>query len=840
MVDFRKRVPIIAAAIKTNPVEIYETLDRASDKNALRPAQFSALKDWWESHQYKKDVILKLHTGQGKTLVGLLILQSKLNQNKGPALYLCPTQNLVNQTCDQAKQFGFKFCTVNADKTIPNDFLESKSILITSVQKLFNGLTKFGINNRSEVAGCIVLDDSHACIDAIQGAFTITIKNNEDGYEDILQIFENELEKQGLGTLMDIKNENHDAFLLIPYWAWQEKVYEITNLLSGLQDNVNIKFAYRLIKDSISECQCVISGSHIEISPYINPIEQFGTFSKAGHRVLMSATTNDDSFFIKGLGLDKSAILNPLFYPKEKWSGEKMILIPSLIDESLDRKKIVEEFSIKSKNREYGVIALTPSFAQSEIWKELGAKVSKSDSIDEDITNLKNGDFDNCNVLVNRYDGIDLPDNSCRVLIIDSKPYAQNLSDRYQEYCRTDSEAILIKIAQKIEQGLGRGVRGERDYCVIILTGSELVSAIRSKKTRKFFSSQTQTQIDIGLEIAEIAKDELNPKANKIEVVKGLIKQCLKRDEGWKLFYVDKMNSAPIFEREKRVLNVLQLEKDAEVLYLSGEYDKATEITQKLMDDFVIENSEKGWYLQEIARYLYPKSKTESNKKQITAHKLNKMLLKPREGMSVEKINFISQNRIENIIKWIKQFDNLEQLAIQLDEVLNNLQFGVKAEKFEKSLNELGLILGFSTEQPDRERGAGPDNLWCIRENDYILFECKNEVRESRTEINKNEIGQFNNSCAWFEREYAFNYKPIMIVQTKYASASAGFSNNNVEVMLRAGLSKLIHNVKAFFKEFNDLDLSDLSSEKIQSFIDHHLLNTNDLKTKYSEKPIQK
>ncbi len=51
----------------------------------------------------------------------------------------------------------------------------------------------------------------------------------------------------------------------------------------------------------------------------------------------MSATTLDDSFFIKGLGIDKAAIQNPLIYEKESWSGEKMLLLPSLIDESLDR-----------------------------------------------------------------------------------------------------------------------------------------------------------------------------------------------------------------------------------------------------------------------------------------------------------------------------------------------------------------------------------------------------------------------------------------------------------------------------------------------------------------------
>ncbi len=839
MVDFRKRVSTTATAVKTNPIEIYDTLDRASDKNALRPAQLSVLSEWWEVFQNQKDVILKLHTGQGKTLLGLLILQSKLNQKKGPVLYLCPTQNLVNQTCEQAKQFGFNYCTVNTDRTIPNDFYDSKSILITSVQKLFNGLTKFGINHQSEIAGGIVLDDSHACIDAIQNAFTIIIKKDDEGYEEILSIFENELEKQGLGTFMDIKNHNHDSFLNVPYWAWQDKVYEVTNLLSSLQDNLNIKFAWQLIKDSLNDCQCIVSGSHIEISPYTNPIEQFGTFAKANHRVLMSATTNDDSFFIKELGLSKSSILKPLLYTKEKWSGEKMILIPTLIDESLDRNEIIKEFSKIELNREYGVIALVPSFAQSEIWRDNGAHVSKSESIDENISNLKAGNFDNCHVLVNRYDGIDLPDNTCRVLIIDSKPYAQNLSDRYQEYCRIDSEAILVKIAQKIEQGLGRGVRGERDYCVIILTGSELVSSIRSKKTRAFFSSQTQTQIDIGLEIAEITKEESNPNANSISVINGLIKQCLKRDEGWKLFYNDKMNNSLITERERRVLNVLELEKKAEEKHLSGEHRDAADIIQKLIDECVTEKSEKGWYNQEIARYLYPISKVESNKKQIIAHKLNKLLLKPREGMSVEKINFVSQNRIENIKKWILQFDNYEQLTIQLDEILNNLQFGVKAGKFENALNELGIILGFATEQPDKERGVGPDNLWCIRENDYILFECKNQVKSERKEINKTEIGQMNNSCAWFERIYDLNYIPIMIVPTRRASASGGFSNSDITIMRKTNLTKLTNNVKSFFKEFMELDISDLSNSEIQKFIDNHKLSAANLKEEYSQKVMQ-
>ena len=36
-------------------------------------------------------------------------------------------------------------------------------------------------------------------------------------------------------------------------------------------------------------------------------------------------------------------------------------------------------------------------------------------------------------MLTNRYDGIDLPDNTCRILIVDSLPFFTNMADKYEE-----------------------------------------------------------------------------------------------------------------------------------------------------------------------------------------------------------------------------------------------------------------------------------------------------------------------------------------------------------------------------------------------------------------------
>ncbi|NES73179.1 MAG: DEAD/DEAH box helicase, partial [Okeania sp. SIO2D1] len=193
--------------------------------------------------------------------------------------------------------------------------------------------------------------------------------------------------------------------------------------------------------------QCFISGKELEISTILTPISKFGTFSKAEHRILMSATTQNDSFFVKGLGLNIEAVKNPLIDKNERWSGEKMILIPWLIHEELKEIYIINKFAEKNVNRRVGCVVITSSFKKAEAYKKLGSIVVKSDNIFKEIEKLKSGDYSNTIVFANRYDGIDLPDNSCRVLIIDSMPYSSSLTERYEEKCRSNSDFLNIKTA---------------------------------------------------------------------------------------------------------------------------------------------------------------------------------------------------------------------------------------------------------------------------------------------------------------------------------------------------------------------------------------------------------
>src|SRR5256885_12604452 len=97
MVDFNKLLSDDSSPAPINPSDIFHSLPRADTKyDYLRDVQGEVLKAW-HARRNETDVVVKMNTGSGKTLVGLLMLQSLLNEGIGPALYLCPTKQLVEQ-----------------------------------------------------------------------------------------------------------------------------------------------------------------------------------------------------------------------------------------------------------------------------------------------------------------------------------------------------------------------------------------------------------------------------------------------------------------------------------------------------------------------------------------------------------------------------------------------------------------------------------------------------------------------------------------------------------------------------------------------------------------------
>lgn len=829
MIDFSKRIKSGAQTAKIDPIEIYNTLDRASVTGPLRPVQQNVLSNWHQNFRNNKDLILKLHTGAGKTLIGLLMAMSYLNNNEGPAIFICPNIYLMQQACADAQKFGVPFCIVRKDNEIPNEFVQGKSVLITYVQKVFNGLSIFGTGNRSSQVGCIILDDSHACIDSMIGSCTIRITNDSPAYTQIFELIRSDLKDQGNGTLQDLANGRANTMMPIPYWCWQSKIDEITTTISQYSEDINIKFAWPIIKDQLVDCQAYISNSKIEISPICMPIQQYGIFNNAKHRILMSATTQEDTFFIKGLGLSIDAVASPLTDESYRWSGEKMILIPDSICQSMNGDELLK--MIISNPHDFGIAVLTPSFEKCKKYVDAGAILANNPDSEKTMyqtlqTYLK--DYkDKTIVFANRYDGIDLPDESCRILIIDSVPYYDSLADKYEELCRAESEIIRIKTIQKIEQGLGRSVRGEKDYSVVLIVGSDLIKYLRSITNQVLFSPQTKKQIEIGFEIIDMVKEDLPQKdvAAEAELFFSTIRQCLSRDDGWKMYYSSTMDEIQTFSNEKsKLYTILKKERQAYDETIIRNYDAVASIYQDIVD-LCEDETEKGWYIQEKAKALYHTSRTESNKAQVAAFKKNNQLLKPQSGITYSKIRYpLDHSRNLRIMNELSKYGNYDELYVHLEDLLSNMSFGMTAEKAESAFYRIGQLLGYVSQRPDKEIRKGPDVLWCVSDGNYVLIECKTEVLQTRKTISKIEAGQMEEHCAWFEDEYGQDvFLPLLVIPTEKLSEDAYFSHD-VRVLKKDNLEKFKTQIRNFFKEFKGYQLASIEPEFVNQKLTAHNL----------------
>lgn len=747
----------------------------------------------------------------------------------------------MQQVCAEAEKFGIPFCFIEQDNALPNDFLNCKKILISYVQKIFNGMSILGIGNRSIPLGCVVLDDSHACIDSILGSCTINILSDKDSdlYLAIRAMFEDDLKLQGEGSYQDLTQNKYSTFMPIPYWNWYDKSDQVTEMLSRNTDKKNIKFAWEIIKNQIKFCQAYISNSKIEISPTCIPIKTFGSFYKAPHRILMSATTQEDTFFIKGLGLSIDAIINPLIDEEYTWSGEKMILIPSLICENTKTEDI-ESRLLTANHTKFGIAALTPSFEKAEKYVKYNAVLVNAvgNKIYNIITEFKSQPGGQKLVFANRYDGIDLPDDACRILILDSLPYYDSLADKYEEGCRANSEIIKIKTIQKIEQGLGRSVRGEKDYSVIIVLGNDLIKYLKSENNTKYFSTQTQKQLQIGFEIVEMTKEDQEDQedTNELKVLFSTINQCLNRNEGWKAYYSSHMDQIKSEQRDRgNLYKILEMEQKAYYECLSEDLIKACSYIQTIVD-LTNEDCDKAWYLQLLAKYKYAVSKIDSNELQISAFKKNTEMLRPISGISYKKLMYpVNEIRSTQIITQIMKYPSYSELSLEIEDLLSKLSFGVSASSFEYAVKQLGEMLGFASQRPDKEIRKGPDNLWCSEANKYLLIECKSEVEIGRDSIKKTEAGQMEEHCGWFESEYKIkSYQSIIIIPTTKMAFDAYFSHGT-RVMNQKSLNLFKKKIRAFFSEFKKYDFASITTDLVSQWIINHKLVLDMIVADHSE-----
>ena len=726
------------AARPSHPRQIFAGLSRGHGFGYLRDVQGQVL-DAWHHRRAQRDVVIKMNTGTGKTAVGLLALLSSVNDGFGPALYVTPDKFLTEQAGSQADGLGIPW---TRDPNSPS-YLSGEAIGIVNIYRLVNGLSVFGGPGSKRLApipiGSVVIDDAHACVNTIEESTTVRIDHDHALYKDIFSLFELALQRESSSQLMDLKNRAPGVVMRIPIAAWGQHSSRVIEKVHSYQTDDSLKFTWPFVRDILPSCQAVFSGEYLEIQPLCPPTNMIVGLQKSKRRFYLTATLPDDSVLITHFGASATAALKPVTPSSAADIGDRLILSPLQLDPTAT--ELVIRQMIRSFANKDNVVVLVPSYRRSKAWEPFADRIAGADEIAEVVDSLKAGHV-GLVVFVNKYDGVDLPDGACRILVVDEVPEATGNSKRREAVILGGSEVLAFRRLQRIEQGMGRGVRGADDYCVVILLGSSLSSTVATPQIRERLSPATRAQLELSMSIAgELAHRGLSE-------VMDVAKQCLSRDPGW--LEVSRQCLIGASYREGSVESFAAPIREAFDASVIGQYGAACSHMSDAInsvDDYTI----KGWLQEQLATYMNAIDPSKAQQTLAGAVKLNPRVMRPLSGVSYQRApSGINQATLacENLHS---RFSGSNELILGFLALIDQLSFDGPAKAFEGGIEELGMLLGFISQRPERDNGGGPDNLWSLGNMKFLVIECKNEAG---AEVRKTDAAQLAHSMSWFHDQY--------------------------------------------------------------------------------------
>lgn len=735
-----------------HPIEIFEKLPNLPNTpNDLWRGQTEALNQWYEKRK-ESDILIALNTGAGKTLAGLLIAQSLVNESIENVIYLCPTIDLVHQTKREADKLGIE-CTIRIQGKFSNDLFETaKGFCITTYSSLFNGIS---VIQRDYFPGAIIFDDAHVAEKIIRESFTLTIdaRKHSNIYKGIADLFDSSFRELGKhGTFQEITKGNSDYILLATPTSVIEKAESLFDLLISYNVNTNddLKFSFTNLRDNLTHCTINFSSKSIEIAPPFLPVFAMPVFENSNiRRIYLSATLNYKSDLARTFGRIPKSI-----EPKnDAGNGERLVLFTSETSEKKLECKFIESLSKKHKT-----VLAVPSYKKAESWKKVGIPPENKDFSDklEEFRQSSSGIF----ILVSRVDGIDLPHDTCRIMVIDDIPTGSSLLEQYLSDILNMKNFQAAKIGNRITQLFGRINRGRNDYGIFIVNGNDLNNWLKKDRNLALLPDLLRKQIRLGLSLHE------QKKFNSSSEFIGAIDAVLNRDKTWIEFYGDSIENMEIEEETFQKTNEIEEKMTkaalAEVRFMSEIWVRNYTTARRAIEEVIEETSRAdtklaGWHNFWIGMCL-------ELEKDYEAAQIEYLRARERLGKQVTLSIKFAQNA-DSTITWEPKtkFEEIISLIVQLSsdeayrkklQAISNATDSLSNPKatprqLEESVRYLGETLGFTSTRPDNDEGTGPDVLWQDEVTQQCIgFEMKTDKKNLATYFKK-DIEQGHDHLQW-------------------------------------------------------------------------------------------
>ena len=274
-------------------------------------------------------------------------------------------------------------------------------------------------------------------------------------------------------------------------------------------------------------------------------------------------------------------------------------------------------------------------------------------------------------VFVNRYDGIDLPDDACRILVIDGLPPLRTDYDKYVQSINPTSNILEREQIQKIEQGMGRGVRSNSDSCCVVLMGNQLADVLIRSKGTSYLSNSTKEQYSLSKELWDLLRNE-KPEPT-VDDIFELADYSLKRELEW--FEKSKERLSKVtYKTNSNIDETTVVLREAFDNAFIGQWKKSADVMDRIINSEV-DNKTKGYMMQIKAEYtnFFDRSKAQQILK--SARSYNPGILSPIDGIQYDKL-INNQEQAKAIIDNIKNMGYApNEYIVYVNSILDGLTF---------------------------------------------------------------------------------------------------------------------------------------------------------------------
>ncbi len=448
-------------------------------------------------HEGKPDVALELPMGTGKTLTGLLIAEWTRRKRQARVIYAVPTKQLARQVVAAAGPEDIQTALlIGRSRDWPSGaqaaYESASAIAVSTYSSIFN------TNPRLADADLILFDDAHAGEQYVGEAYGVSINRwaKSGEYHAVLNAVAPALDGVFLERLRagdPDPNIGADVRMVVPL-RQPGMVASLAEALGTCTESQSYQFA--MIRAGLSSSLVYVAYSGILVRPYIPPTHQNALFSGARQRVYLSATLGEGGEIERAFGRSGIHRLGQPTTPPRY--GRRFFVFPEFVEQS-DPADLARDVVKKAGK----ALVLAP---KKDVAMEDAAALAKPgwtimgvDDVADGMgpfAALKNGV---CG-LAARYDGLDLPGDSCRLVALDGVPNQDNLQERFLQNRARASVALAARVRTRVIQGAGRCTRGPRDTAIVLVLGGELSRYLTRPEVTQALDPELQAELRFGRE----------------------------------------------------------------------------------------------------------------------------------------------------------------------------------------------------------------------------------------------------------------------------------------------------------------------------------------------------